>query len=272
MFSMGLSLVPDDFRRVGRFPRALAAGFALQVFSLPALAFAVGWVFTTWLGLQPVYAAGLIILAACPGGVISNILTHLARGDTALSITLTALISVLSVVTLPFVVNLGLAFFLGAGAVQLDVLKTVLGIFSLTTAPVAVGMLIKSFRPQLADRLDPPVRKLAAVLFAGLVVGALVKDRDLLIDAIGTLGPAVLALNLGAMGVAYSVARMLALPPAQNHALVFECGTQSAALAMFIALNVLQSDEMMAPCAVYSVVMFFTSVAALAGIRAREPG
>lgn len=259
MFSMGLSLVVDDFKRVAKFPKAFTIGFILQVFSLPLLGFAIAYIWTTYFGLNPLYATGIVIIAACPGGVTSNLMTHLGRGDTALSISLTAIISVITVATLPFIVNLGLSTFNGATSdVQLNVVTTVLGVFVITTVPVLIGMFVKSKWSDWADRFEPIARQVATVFFVLIILAAILKDWKTLVDTFGIIGPATLTLNLVTLGMAFGISKLLSLTDSQARAITFECGLQNGTLAIFVSLTLLGSKEMVLPGAIYSILMFIT--------------
>lgn len=259
MFSMGLSLVIDDFKRVAKYPKAFVIGLALQVISLPLLGFLVANIWVNQFGLEPVYAAGLIIIAACPGGVTSNLMTHLGRGDTALSISLTAVISFLTVITLPLIVNLGLSTFMGAESdVHLNVLKTVIGVFVITSVPVIIGMVIKAKNNDLAKKIEPFCRKLATFFFIAIVLAAVAKDIKLLKESFSTLGPSALTLNILTMVIAYGFSRLLTLSKEQSRAITFECGLQNGTLAIFIAVTLLGNEKMMLPGVVYGLLMFVT--------------
>ncbi|MCO4792088.1 MAG: bile acid:sodium symporter family protein [Bacteriovoracaceae bacterium] len=259
MFSMGLSLVIDDFKRVAKYPKAFVVGLLLQVITLPLLGFLVATVWTNYFGLNPVYAAGLIIIAACPGGVTSNLMTHLGKGDTALSISLTAVISFLTVITLPIIVNLGLSNFMGSESdVKLNVIKTVVGIFVITSVPVIIGMVIKAKNSSLADKIEPLCRKLATFFFIAIVLVAVAKDFKLLMESISTIGPSALTLNILTMVLAYGASRLLTLSKEQSRAITFECGLQNGTLAIFIAVTLLGDERMMLPGVVYGLLMFVT--------------
>lgn len=266
MFSMGLSLVVDDFKRVAKFPKAFMIGALLQIVSLPVLAFLLTKVWVSTGNVDPAYAVGMIIIAACPGGVTSNLMTHLAKGDTALSISLTAIISVLSVFTIPFIVNYGYAIFMGSDqGSPLPVAKTIFGIFCVTTVPVAIGMIIKAKNSDLADKLEPIARKVATVFFVIIIIAAVAKKWGLLVAHGSTLLPVTLALNLLTMFIAWATSKMLKLNTPQGIAITFECGLQNGTLAIMIALTFLKNEAMMLPGGVYSLLMFFTSGVFLLG-------
>lgn len=258
MFSMGVTLVWDDFRRVAKFPRAFLVGAFLQLGSLPLLAFLLA---TLWLKLgaiEPAFAVGLMILAACPGGVTSNLMTHISGGDTALSISLTAVISLVTSVTIPIVVNLGLSHFMGASEAQLPLGKTIAGIFVITTVPVLVGMFVKKKAPDWSLRNEPRMAKVSSFFLFLIIISAIAKYWGLLVEHFASIGPLTLSLNLVTMAVAYGVSRLLSLNRAQSVAITFECGLQNGATAIFVSLTLLGSQQMMLPCGVYSLLMMVT--------------
>ncbi|MCR9203512.1 MAG: bile acid:sodium symporter family protein [Halobacteriovoraceae bacterium] len=260
MFSMGLSLVIDDFKRVAKFPKAFMIGAILQIVSLPVLAFLLTKFWVSTGNVDPAYAVGMIIIAACPGGVTSNLMTHLAKGDTALSISLTAIISILSVFTIPFIVNFGYVTFMGADqGSPLPVAKTIFGIFCVTTVPVAIGMLIKAKKSDFADKLEPIARKVATLFFVIIIIAAVAKKWSLVVAHGANLLPVTLALNVITMFIAWAISKLLKLETPQGIAITFECGLQNGTLAIMIALTFLNNEAMMLPGGVYSLLMFFTS-------------
>jgi BASS family bile acid:Na+ symporter len=259
MFSMGLDLTIADFKRIGKFPKAFILGFLLQFVSLPLMAFGLSHLFISY-GLDPQHAVGLVIVAACPGGVTSNMMTHIAKGDSALSISLTAVTSIVSVLTLPFIVNLALSEFMGAdNSIDLPLGKTVLGIFLITTIPVTLGMLIKGLKKEMALKMEPICRKLASILFVVIVVTAIAKDWRLIVENISTVGPLTIALNTTAMLIAFIASKLCKLNQSQTTAITYECGFQNGTLAIFITLSLLNNNMMMLPGGIYSILMFGTA-------------
>ncbi len=259
MFSMGLTLTIEDFKRVSKFPKAFFAGTILQVVVLPAIAFGLAMSWQSMADVEPSILVGLILISACPGGVTSNLMTHLSKGDSALSISLTAIISVLSIITIPFIINLGLSNFMEEGStVTLPIGKTIVGIFLITTLPVLIGMFVKSKKPSFTKRFEPKARTIATVFFVIIIFAAIVKEWDLLVSSLFAVGPLTLLLNIATMGLAYLVSLMLNLKKAQNRAIVFECGLQNGTLAVTIAITFMNNQEMMIPAGVYSILMFVT--------------
>ena len=252
MFALGLTLVVDDFKRVFTRPRAMLIGLAGQMLVVPLFAFAMA---LAW-RLPPDMAVGLMILAACPGGVSSGLLTHLARGDTALSISLTAVTSIAAVMSLPFVVDLSMRQFMQtAVSVDFPLLKMVRGVFLLTTVPVVLGMSLKAWRPALALRLERPAGRLATGLFVLIVLATFFSQRQVLMDNLGSIGPAAMLLNLLVIGAGFAMAAAAGLPRRDRIAVATECGLQNAGLGIFIAASVMQSPAMTVPSVVYALLM-----------------
>ncbi|WP_310451922.1 bile acid:sodium symporter family protein [Sulfuritalea sp.] len=257
MFSLGLTLVLADFKRVFTRPKAMVVGLLGQLLVVPMSAFAVA---LAW-GLAPEMAVGLMILAACPGGVSSGLLTHLARGDTALSISLTAVTSVAAVVTIPLVVDLAMRQFMQSGVgVDFPLLQMVRGVFLLTSVPVVLGMSLKAWRPALALRLERPTGRLATVLFILIVLATFVSQRQVLLDNLGSIGPAAMLLNLLVISAGLAMAAASGLRRRDRIAVATECGLQNAGLGIFIAAGIMQSPTMTVPSVVYALLMNFGAI------------
>lgn len=268
MFSMGLALVIDDFRRVVTAPKAFAVGALAQMVLLPLVGFSI---VTVW-HVEPAVAVGVVLIAACPSGVTSNLLTHLARGDTALAISLTAVISVASVVSLPVIVNLALAQFLGVtSAVELPIARTIVSIFLITTVPVAIGMAVKHWRGGFADRFEPIARRIATILFIVIVLAAIYQERANVVRYFTVAGPITLALNIVMMAVGFYLARLFMLNRAQSIAISIETGIQNATLAIFVATTLLRSTEIAVPGAIYGLLMFVTAGVFVVMVRREQP-
>jgi BASS family bile acid:Na+ symporter len=255
MFGLGLGLTIEDFRRVTRYPRAVLAGLFLQVGVLPWVAFALALLFQ----LPPELAVGLMLLAASPGGATANIYSHIARGDVALNITLTAINSGLCLLTLPIVLNLSLEYFLGAGQYVPPPVRKIVEVATLIVLPVVLGMTVRRFVPGFAARMEKPVRLLSVLVLALLVFAAVAQEWDMLFAYFAAVGLACLLFNLASMGVGYAAPLAMKLPRKQAIAIAMEIGIHNGTLAIFIALNVLQSTAISVPAAVYSLLMFFTA-------------
>lgn len=257
MFSVGLELTLADFTRVAKQPKDFAIGVLSQVILLPLIAFTL---VSLW-PMDPALAVGIMIIAACPGGVTSNLMTYLARADTALSVSLTAIISLASVLTLPIVVGFSIVHFMDASeAPDLSIGRTVSGVFLITTVPVIIGMLMNRFAPRVAVRLEKVSRILASVLFVVIIAGAIYSERENVVDYFQQAGPATLLLNLIMMALAAGIARFVGLGGRQRVAITLECGLQNGTLAIFVALSLIGSREMMIPGAIYSLIMFPTAI------------
>ncbi|MFS0709662.1 bile acid:sodium symporter family protein [Brevundimonas phoenicis] len=252
MFGLGLGLTPADFARVAKRPRAAGVALACQLLLLPALCFGLVLLFR----LPPVLAVGMMLLAASPGGTTANLYSHLFRGDVALNISLTAINSVIAVVTLPVVVNLAIAYFQpGDLHVGLQFKKTV-EVFMIVLAPVALGMLVRGWRPAFAALMDKPVRLASILILVLVILGAAASSFEVLMSQIGNLAGVTVAFCLLSLAVGYGVPRLLKIERPQAVASAFEVGLHNATLAIVIAQSVLNSPEMTLPGAVYGVLMF----------------
>src|SRR5690606_22250842 len=250
-------LAIDDFRRVARYPRAVLLGLFLQTGVLPWAAFALALLFR----LSPELAVGLMLLAASPGGATANIYSHLAHGDVALNITLTAINSLLCLVTLPVILNLSLEYFLGAGQYVPPPVRKIVEVAVIIVLPVAIGMAVRRFAPDFATRMEKPVRLLSVLVLVLLIVAAVTQAWSTLLAWFAVVGLACLLFNLASMGIGYVAPLALRLPRKQAIAIGMEIGIHNGTLAIFIALNVLGNAAMSVPAAVYSLLMFFTAAA-----------
>ena len=266
MFAMGLALHPRDFAAVAKSPKAFGLGLASQLMVLPALGFLVA----ALIAPDPRLAVGLVIIAASPGGPMSNFLTHLARADTALSISLTATTSFISILTLPLIVSLGLALFLGSKAPPISVTDTILAIMAMTLLPVTAGMGVARLWPHMAERIEPWARRIALICFVGLIAAAIAVDWERVVQYTGAVAPLVVLLNVAAMGSAYALALSARLAPERAIAITIECGIQNGSLAMFVGATLLHDQLMMLPGAAYGVLMFPTAFAFIAWVVRRE--
>ncbi len=253
MFSLGLGLTPADFRRILAQPRALLVGMACHFVLLPLACYLL----LKLTGMQGVFAVGFMILAACPTGSTSNLLTYLARGDVALALSFTAVASVLTIFTLPLVVTWSLAHFLGASRAVNVPVGLMMGQVALVLGlPVGLGMWARSVRPAWALRFEPRATRIATVLFVLIVVLAVVKNWALLLENFATLTPFALVLNLSMLALGFAMAWAARLPYRQAVTLGIETAVQNAALALVIASSVLKEDAMAIPGAVYGVLMY----------------
>ncbi len=264
MLGLGLGLTFDDFARVARRPRDFALGAVCQVVVLPAVAFVLA---SLW-PMAPELALGLMIIAAAPGGVTSNILTAFARGDVALSISLTAVISLLSVVTIPLIVVFSYARFIGEQAGRdISIAGTAVSVFLIVAVPVLIGLLIRRFAEGFALRVEPASRKLSAVLFVLVLAGAIVQERANIVPYFAEAGLVTLVLNLAMMAIAWLLARMFASGPTQRIAIAIECGLQNGTLAIAVAVLLFGGGLATVPAATYSLIMFATALIYIAVLR-----
>ena len=256
MFGMGLSLRIEDFKRILIYPKAVGIGLLNQLIFLPIIAFGIANLFE----LPAELAVGLMILAVCPGGATSNLITHLAKGDAALSITLTAFSSVITVFTIPFLVNYSIGYFIPGGeAQQLEVVGTVVSVLFITLIPVTLGMITLAKAPELAQKWDQPFRKISTVFFVIIVLAAILKERENLVQYFIEAGPAALALNLSTLAVSFAMAKWTGLPFRQGLTIAIESGIQNGTLGITIAATLLVNSVMSIPSAIYSLLMFGTA-------------
>ncbi len=252
MFGLGLDLTLKDFRRVREHPKAVIVALACQLLLLPLICFGLVLLFD----LPPLLGIGLMLLAASPGGTTANLFSHLFRGDVALNITLTAINSVIAIATLPVITNLAIAYFDQGDTVSLPPVE-VIKVFVLILVPVAIGMAVRSRRPDFAERMDRPVRIASAVILAVLVVGILAGEAENVGDYLASVGAAAALFCAISLVVGYAVPRAFGIVQGQAIASSFEIGVHNGTLAIFVAENILQVNEVAVPAAVYSLLMFF---------------
>ncbi|MFB6552463.1 bile acid:sodium symporter family protein [Streptomyces sp. NPDC056405] len=250
MLGLGLSLTIDDFKRIAQRPRAVLAALATQLVVLPLVCVGLIYLFD----LPPILAVGMMLLAASPGGPVANLYSHLFGGDVALNVSLTAINSVLAIVAMPVIYNLAAAHFVaGDESLGLQFGKAV-EVFAIVLIPVAVGMFVRRWRQQLAERLDRPVRIVSLVLLAVLIVGSVVQNREILRDGFADLAGITAAFGLVNLGLGYLLPRLLRVTHAQSVACSFEIGLHNAVMAIVIARSVIGSEEMSLPPAIYTVI------------------
>lgn len=267
MFAIGLGLTMADFTRVFRYPRAVLAGLLNQIVLLPMIGFAV---LAGYHG-RPEFALGLMILAASPGGITSNLLTTLAGGNAALSISMTAITSLLSVVTVPLILAVSQAVFLGGGQdIHMPIGRIMGSVLVVTALPIAAGMALYARWPKLADTLRPWARHGATGVFALIVITAFIGQMDNIVQNFADIGPRLVALNVATMALGVFSAVALGLERAERIAIAMECGLQNAALAIFVAISVLGNPVLVVPAITYALVMNVTAAGYVAW--ARRPG
>lgn len=266
MFGLGLGLTPADFARVAKQPRAALIALACQLLLLPAICFGLVLLFQ----LPPVLAVGMLMLAASPGGTTANLFSHLFRGDVALNISLTAVNSVLAVITLPLITNAAIWYFEPFdGQLGLQWGKTI-EVFAIVLLPVVLGMLVRRYWPRVADRSDKVVRIASVVILIVVIAGAVVSNWALLIANLGQLALITTVFCLLSLAIGYWVPRVARVGRKQAIASSFEIGVHNATLAIVVAQSVLGSVELSLPAAVYGVLMFFIAFGFGFAIRDRS--
>ncbi len=255
MFVLGLGLTGADFLRVVKQPRDFFVGGVSQIILLPIIAFIL---VKLW-SLSPELAIGVMIIAAAPGGVTSNILTAFAKGDVALSVSFTAIISLISVITVPIIV-INSAEYFGDDVKNISVIAKAILMFMLVTVPLIIGMLLKRFVPNFVLKFEPIAKKTSIVLFVLVLLGAIAAERKHVIDYFAQAGLVTFVLNLVMMIVAYFIAHLFATGPAQKKCITIECGLQNGTLAIFVANEFFGGGIYVIPAATYSLIMFGTSL------------
>ncbi len=255
MWGMGLTLVIDDFKRVFEKPKAIFLGLVNQLIFLPLIAFGL----LKLMPANPEVAVGIMILAACPGGPTSNLLSLLAKADTALSVSLTAVTSVVTVFTIPIIVNIGLQEFAGDGKnIQLDTIKTIGTMIIVVIIPMVIGMVIKNRTADFANKMAKPVRVISVILLALIIIGIVIKEKDNILDYFAQAGIIALLLNVITMLFGFGSAKLLKLNGKQAVTISLESGIQNGTMALMVAGTLLANVSYGIAPAVYSLIMYFT--------------
>lgn len=255
MMGLGLSLVVEDFKRIIIYPKAVVVGLTCQIIVLPLVCFGLVKAF----GMDPVLAVGMMLLAASPGGPTANLYSHIAKGDVALNVTLTAVNSVVSIFTLPLIVNLSIANLLESDqAIPLQ-FKKIIEVCVMILIPVAIGMLIRAKAPAVASRLSKPVKIASASFLVLVIVLTIIKEKSHIIQDFQQVGLAALSLNILSMATGYYVPKLFNINKKQSIAIGMEIGIHNGTLAIFIALSVIGNSNMSIPPVIYSLIMFFTA-------------
>lgn len=258
MMGMGLSLTLNDFKRVLKYPKAVFIGFLNQIILLPFIAYVI----VAILKVDANIAMGAIILAACPGGATSNLVTHLAKGDTALSVTLTAVNSIITIITIPLIVNFGLSEYILDTSSQIDApIGKIAGSLMIVVAiPLTIGMLIKKYSNTLALKMDKPVRIASALLLVLVIVGIMIKERSSIVSYFESALIIALTLNIVTMLIGYFIAKTGKLDFRQSLTIAIESGNQNGTLAIHVAVISLAMPEFAIVAAVYSLIMYPTAL------------
>jgi BASS family bile acid:Na+ symporter len=257
MLGMGMTLIPNDFTRIIKYPKAILIGLTNQLILLPMIGFLLAIAFN----LNPVMAVGLMILASCPGGPTSNLITQVCKGNIALSVTLTALASVLSILTIPLILSYALEYF-GSGndvTIKLPIIDTIIQILGITVIPISIGMLIRKHKVNFAKRLEKPMRTASTIIFILVFIAVLAANADKLVDGMKEAGFVTLVLNIATMGLGYLTARFFKLNLKNTISITIESGIQNGTLALVIATSILNNVEMGIPIGAYVIWMFLTA-------------
>ena len=255
MLGLGMTLHPADFRRILSQPKAVLIGLGVQMLLLTAICFGL----CLLLQLPPELAVGMMLLAAAPGGASANIYSHLAGGDVALNITLTAVNSLLCLLSLPLIVGFSLAYFMAADQAVPPPFGKIIEVGLIILVPVALGMGIRRTWPQWSDRVEKPLRLFSVLLLALLVVLTMVQQWRLLAEYATIIGLACVLFNVLSLLIGYAVPLVLKLSRRQAIAIAMEIGIHNGTLALFIAFTVLENSVMAVPAAFYSISMFITA-------------
>tara|TARA_B100000029_G_scaffold384593_1_gene380134 strand:- start:5190 stop:6041 length:852 start_codon:yes stop_codon:yes gene_type:complete len=257
MFALGLGLTGGDFLKVIKQPRDFFIGALSQIIILPIIAFTL----VKFWPIAPELAIGVMIIAAAPGGVTSNLLTSFAKGDVALSISLTAIISLLCVITIPFIVLTSITLLNISDIGQnISLLRMSLDMFLIVTVPVVLGMVLRKFASSVTLRFEPIAKKISIILFVLVLLGAIAAERENVISYFAQAGVITLTLNVVMMIVAYYVANIFASGIKQKKCITIECGLQNGTLAIFVATSIFGGGLYVIPAATYSLIMFATSL------------
>ena len=257
MFVLGLGLTGTDFLRVIKQPRDFFVGALSQIILLPIIAFILVKIWP----IAPELAIGVMIIAAAPGGVTSNLLTSFAKGDVALSISLTAIISLLCVITIPFIILTSVGLLSDSSLTQdISLFSMSRDMFLIVTAPVVLGMLVRKFVSGVALKFEPIAKKISILLFVLVLLGAIAAERENVISYFAQAGLITLALNVVMMVVAYYIAQFFASGVKQKKCITIECGLQNGTLAIFVATSIFGGGMYVIPAATYSLIMFATSL------------
>lgn len=267
MFGLGLDLTIADFKRVGRQPKAAVIALACQLLLLPLVCFGL----VVALDLPPLLGIGMMLLASSPGGTTAALFSHLFRGDVALNISLTAINSIVAIVTLPLITGLAIAYYDRQDDVHMPLVEIV-KVFLLILVPVGLGMLVKANKASFAERMDKPVRIASAVILFVLIVGVILAERASIGEYLADIGLVAALFCAISLVVGYFVPKALSVPGPQAIASSMEIGVHNSTLAIFVAVEVLDNVEISVPAAVYSIIMFIFATGWGRFVSRREHG
>lgn len=256
MIGMGMTLEPKDFYRIVSQPKAVFIGLTNQLILLPLIGFGLANVFD----LPYVMAVGVMVIAACPGGPTSNLIVQVCRGNIALSVTLTAIASFITILTIPFIISHALNYF-GTSTettIQLPIMDTIIQIMAITVIPISIGMLIRHFKLDFANRMEKPMRTASSVIFIVILLAMIAANSELILTGIKEVGHVMLLLNLLTMGLGFLTAKLFRLDKKSTISISIESGIQNGTLGFVIVTTILNNIEMAIPNAAYSLWMFIT--------------
>jgi BASS family bile acid:Na+ symporter len=257
MFSLGLGLTTKDFSRVILQPKDFIAGLLSQVIILPIVGFILASSFT----VSPEIALGIMIIAAAPGGVTSNILTSFGRGDVALSISLTAFVSLLSVITIPLIVGFSYAHFFGKSVnSEISILRIAIGVFSIVTMPVIIGLFVKHFFPIFAVKFSELSKKISTIIFIIVLISAIFQERNNILEYYADAGFITFILNITMILISWVLASVIGSKIKQKIAITIECGLQNGTVAIAVSSLLFNGGAIVIPAATYSLTMFFNAL------------
>ena len=257
MLGMGVSLIPKDFKNVLKYPKAVAIGLINQLLLLPIIGFSIAYFFP----MQPEIAVGLMILASCPGGATSNLICFLAKADLALSVTLTAISSIISVFTIPIVMNFSIAYFMGENqSVELSLLKTIGQIGGIVIIPVIVGMIIRYYKPVFAEKANKAIKIFSIAVLSLLIIGVVAKERAHFVSYLQQSGLATVILTVATFSIGLLSAKLFGLNSKQALTVSIESGIQNSTLAITIAIVLLEKTSFAVAPSIYSLTMYITAV------------
>ena len=257
MLGMGMNLVPKDFIRIVKYPKAIIIGLTNQFILLPCVSFFLAIV----CDLSPLMAIGLMILASCPGGPTSNLITQICKGNVALSVTLTSVASVLSVLTIPYILSFSLEYFGSKSdiTIKLPILETIIQIFGITVLPITIGMTIRRFKTKFAIKMEKTMRLASTLIFVAVFVTAIAVNFNLIGDAIRKIGIVTLILTILTLGLGFITSKLFKLNQKAAISISIETGIQNGTLAFVIATSILKNTEMSIPTVAYVIWMYTAS-------------
>jgi len=256
MLGMGMTLTLADFKRIIVYPKSVMLGLTNQLILLPIIAFLITLIFE----VPPLMAIGLMVLAVSPGGPTSNLITHSCKGNIALSVTLTAIASFVTIFSIPLILSKTLDYFGDTSnvTIELPIMDTILQVMVITVIPISIGMLIKKFKPRFAERMENPMRTASAVLFTLVLAAVIAANSETILRGLKEVGLVTLLLNLATMGLGFLSSRWFKLDFKSTISITIESGIQNGTLAFVIVSTILKNPEMGIPIAAYSIWMFIT--------------